>query len=156
MQSLNISGLINKLLALAVAQILCFFLNKFFIFIRHILFNIYFLEVHYLCLMDVFLWMIGFAFFWFYFVFVINISIWKYCWILIFDNLWLLCFILRNKCRALILLIFIQQVLLYISIVLIIDLVPPYFFSVKLRRLIVVLSIETLKWFLIENCLFSF
>jgi hypothetical protein len=156
MQSLNASGLVNKLLTLAVAQILCFFLNKFFIFIRHILFNIYFLKVHYLCLMDVLFWMIGFAFFWFYFVFVINISIWKYCWILVFDNLWLLCFILRNKCRALILLIFIQQVLLYISIVLIIDLVPPYFFSVKLRRLIVVLSIETLKWFLIENCLFSF
>jgi len=156
MQSLNTSGLVNKLLTLAVAQILCFFLNKFFIFICHILFNIYFLEVHYLCLMDILFWMIGFAFFWFYFVFVINISIWKYCWILVFDNLWLLCFILRNKCRALILLIFIQQVLLYISIVLIIDLVPPYFFSVKLRRLIVVLSIETLKWFLIENCLFSF
>ena len=156
MKSLNTSGLINQLLALAVAQILCFFLNKFFIFICHILFNIYFLKVHYLCLMDVLFWMIGFAFFWFYFVFVINISIWKYCWILVFDNLWLLCFILRNKCRALILLILIQQVLLYISIVLIIDLVPPYFFSVKLRRLIVVLSIETLKWFLIKNCLFSF
>ena len=156
MQSLNTSGLVNKLLTLAVAQILCFFLNKFFIFICHILFNIYFLKVHYLCLMDVLFWMIGFAFFWFYFVFVINISIWKYCWILVFDNLWLLCFILRNKCRALILLILIQQVLLYISIVLIIDLVPPYFFSVKLRWLIVVLSIETLKWFLIENCLFSF
>ena len=156
MQSLNTSGLVNKLLTLAVAQILCFFLNKFFIFICHILFNIYFLEVHYLCLMDILFWMIGFAFFWFYFVFVINISIWKYCWILVFDNLWLLCFILRNKCRTLILLIFIQQVLLYISIVLIIDLVPPYFFSVKLRWLIVVLSIETLKWFLIENCLFSF
>lgn len=156
MQSLNTSCLVNKLLTLAVAQILCFFLNKFFIFICHILFNIYFLEVHYLCLMDILFWMIGFAFFWFYFVFVINISIWKYCWILVFDNLWLLCFILRNKCRTLILLIFIQQVLLYISIVLIIDLVPPYFFSVKLRWLIVVLSIETLKWFLIENCLFSF
>jgi hypothetical protein len=73
MQILDI--LINKLLALTVAQILYFFLNKFFIFISHILFDVNFLEVHYLCLVDDFFWLISQALFRFYFGFVVNISI---------------------------------------------------------------------------------